>query len=281
MGSAQRLVGVIQARMGSTRLPGKALADLGGRPVLEWVIEGARLASLCPDAVGAGTPAPLGRRCPSQREGRASRRAQGLEEVVVATTRAPEDAAIIACAQACGAAVFAGSSDDVLGRVLEAARWRRAAVVVRLTGDCPFLDPEIIAAVLERHVAAGADLTTNDAALGGHPRGFDVEAVEVAVLEHANSLARKPQHREHVTAFLLERAEDYRIEVVPAPPELRRPYRLCVDTAEDLRLCREIAARLGPARPDAAAIIALLDAEPALAAINPGTAQQPVEANRG
>ncbi len=259
MGPAQpRVVGVIQARMGSTRLPGKALADLGGRPVLEWVIEGARLA---------------------------------LEEVVVATTRAPEDAAIVACAQGCGVATFAGSAEDVLGRVFQAARRLCATVAVRLTADCPFLDPALVDAVVARHLASDADLTTNDAALGGPPRGFDVEAIDMAALEDAHlaadatlrsmsslrSTSRRHQ-REHVTPFLLEHPETYRIEVVSSPPHLRRPdYRLCVDAADDLRLCREIVARLGPSRPDANAIVALLDADPALAGINGSVRQEPVE----
>jgi len=256
LGPAHHLVGVIQARMASTRLPGKVLADLGGRPVLAWVIEGARRA---------------------------------LDDVVVAHTRAPEDAAIAACARACGVATFAGSTDNVLDRVCQAARQRSATDVVRLTADCPLLDPAIVEAVLAQHIASGADLTTNDAAVGGHPRGFDVAVIDMAALERARRLADRPHQSEHVTPFLLEHSEHYRIKVVAAPAELRRPhYRLCVDTADDLRLCREVVARLarrpngglGPARPTAAEIIALLDDDPALAAINAQVSQAPVEATR-
>jgi len=248
MGQDQRLVGVIQARMGSTRLPGKALADLAGRPVLQWVIEGA---------------------------------APALDAVVVATTRAPEDAAIAACARACGAAAYAGSTDDVLSRVFEAAREQRATAAVRLTADCPFLDPAIVRAVLDHHLAAQADLTSNDAAFGGHPRGFDVEAIDMVVLEYAALAADRPFQREHVTPFLLEHPEDYRIELVQAPPRLRRPgYRVCVDTRADLERCRRIAARLGPSRPAAAAIVDLLDSEPALSGRPRLPRDAPLEAGR-
>ena len=167
-----KVVAVIQARTGSSRLPGKVLADLAGAPLLSRVIERAALASL-------------------------------VDEVVVATSSKAQDDRVEALATGMGIRVHRGSEDDVLRRVLDAARAAEADVVVRLTGDCPLLDPELIDRVISRLVSEGqpCDYASN-VLRRTFPRGLDAEAFHLDVLIRTDRLATAPEAREHVTWFI-------------------------------------------------------------------------------
>jgi spore coat polysaccharide biosynthesis protein SpsF len=191
--------------MGSTRLPGKALAEAGGRPLLATMLE--RIA-----------------------------RARSLDAVWVATTTAPRDDAIVQLAADVGTPVFRGSEEDVLARYAGAAADAGADVVVRLTSDCPLLDPAVIdrvVAELEDH-----DLATNAPPCGRtYPDGMDVEAMTRAALDRADREATDQPDREHVTSFL--HRGDFDVHVVNLDRDLG-DVRLTVDTAEDLLVVREL-----------------------------------------
>src|SRR5689334_3329557 len=124
------VVAILQARMGSTRLPGKVLADVGGRPMLARQIERIRLA-------------------------------RSLDDLWLATTTEPRDDAIVATAEAAGVPVLRGSEEDVLDRFRAAAEASGAGTVVRLTADCPLLAPEVIDRVVDDFASGGADFVTN------------------------------------------------------------------------------------------------------------------------
>ncbi len=239
-----RVVAVVQARMGSTRLPGKVLADLGGAPLLARMIE----------RLGA---------------------ARTLEAVVVATTTLAADAPVRALAADLGVGCFAGPEDDVLARYAGAAREFAADPVVRLTADCPLIDPALVDRCVEAFFATpGCDY----AALGGEfPDGLDTEVIGAAALRHADADARLASEREHVTPYVKKHPELFRSTTVPFPAVLGA-RRWTVDEPRDLELVRAIWARLY--RPGEVfswqAIEALLVREPALAAINAG-----IERNAG
>jgi spore coat polysaccharide biosynthesis protein SpsF len=238
-----RRVVVVQARMTSTRLPGKVLMDLDGRPLLERELE--RL--------------------------RACRR---VDEIVLATTTNADDDPVVALAERLGLRWHRGSEHDVLSRYAGAAREAAADVVVRVTADCPLIDPaevdEVIAAL-----TPDCDYAANilERTL---PRGLDAEALWRDALERMDRLGTSAAAREHVTWFCRsERPELFVLRSV------RRPFdaadlRWTVDTEADLALVRRLYAELGLAeRPLALpAILAHVRAHPELEAINAHVEQQ-------
>lgn len=205
-----RVVAVVQTRLGSTRLPGKALADLGGRPLLAVLL----------DRLGAATT---------------------LDEVVVATTEDPADDAVEDVATAAGVRVVRGSTDDVLGRFVRAAADAEAGTVVRVTGDCPLVDPALVDELV---TVFRADAGLDYLALGSSwPEGADVEAFTRAALEEADHRATAAPDREHVTRWL-KRAPDTRLRLLERGVDLGQ-VRLTVDEQPDLDVLRELVAKLG------------------------------------
>jgi spore coat polysaccharide biosynthesis protein SpsF len=235
-----RRVAIVQARMGSTRLPGKVLADLAGAPMLQRQLE--RLA-----------------------------RCERLDEVVLATTAAPADDPVAALAARLGLRAHRGPGADVLARYAGAAREARAELVVRLTADCPLVDPkatDAVVAALETRRSA-CDYASN--VLERHlPRGLDTEALWRDVLERVDRLARSPAAREHVTAFIhAERPDLFALHAVRGPEDAA-DLRWTVDTPADLAMVRRLFAELGLAeapRP-AAEVIAWVRAHPEVASMN-------------
>jgi spore coat polysaccharide biosynthesis protein SpsF (cytidylyltransferase family) len=194
---------VLQARMGSTRLPGKVLAPLGPWSVLEHCVRRLRL---------SGHP------------------------VVVATTTQGDDDAVAAEAERLGAGVFRGEVSDVLGRYLAAARAFGLTRVVRATADNPLVDGLAVIRTLTFQERVGADHVVEC----GLPVGTAVEAVTVDALERASALVEDPYDREHVTSFIRRDPRFTALRAV-APGALRRPgLRLTVDTADDLAFVREV-----------------------------------------
>lgn len=208
---------IVQARMGSERLPGKVLTDLCGAPMLAWLIR--RVA--------------------------ASDRAAA---VVVATTTDRDDDAIEELSDELGVGCFRGHPTDVLDRLAAAAGAFGAEVVVRVSGDSPFLDAAPVDAVIDAFAEGGADLVENHRT-PGWPVGTAAEVLRRETLERIAERARDPRHREHVTLYPYESSDGIESRHVPPPPELAAPeLRLCVDTDEDLRRARRICAGLGPER---------------------------------
>jgi spore coat polysaccharide biosynthesis protein SpsF len=231
--------------MGSTRLPGKVLADIGGRTMLARVV--ARLA-----------------------------RSRLVDAVMVATTTAPADDAV---AQECArleAGLFRGSEDDVLDRYERAATAAGARTVVRITADCPLIDPAVVDRVIRSLAASAADYASN-ILVRTYPRGLDTEAFSVDALHEAWARASEPYQRAHVTPYLYEHSERFRLVSVVNDLDASS-HRWTVDTPDDLRLLREIYARLENRDDiDWREALALVTREPMLAEINRGVDQKPLE----
>lgn len=240
-----RVVCIAQARIGSTRLPGKVLRPVAGRPLLAHHLS---------------------------RLGRCRR----IDRLVLATTTAAADDPVAAVAAALGVAVFRGAEDDVLARFAGAADAFGAGVVVRTTADCPLIDPDLSDQVIARFLAAwpafdygGLDVTT-------FPRGLDTEVFGRAALDRAAAEATDPADREHVTRYFYTHPERFRIlpplSCEPPPP----PTRWCVDEPADLELVRRLLETLLPDHPAFGwrDCLAVLDAHPDWRALNLGVRQK-------
>lgn len=225
------VIGILQARVSSTRLPGKVLRPLLGEPMIARQVE--RL-----------------------------RRARMLEALVLATSTDPSDDALARWADAAGVPVYRGSLDDVLDRFVCAARPYAPLHVVRLTGDCPLADPAVIDLVVARHLESGADYTSNTIE-PTWPDGLDVEAMTMAALEAAAREATARFQREHVTQFILRQPERFRLENVRAEHDLSG-LRWTVDEPADFELVETIYAALYPSNPafGTADILAFLQHNP-------------------
>lgn len=202
---------VIQARMGSARLPGKSLAPIGGRSLLARVVE--RLLH------------------------------RGELPVVLATTTLLEDDLLCEEADRLGVTVVRGSADDVLGRYAFAASLLGAPAIIRATADNPAVDLDAPLRTLDILLRSGADYVVDY----GLPLGGTVEAMTTAALVRAAALATEPYDREHVTPFVRRDGRSRAIDAL-APTALRRPdLRFTVDTADDLDYLRRIYHEAGPA----------------------------------
>ncbi|MNX53253.1 3-deoxy-manno-octulosonate cytidylyltransferase [compost metagenome] len=208
-----RTVAIIQARMGSTRLPGKILLPLGDRTVLEHVVARTRA-------------------CPL------------IDEVVVATTTSPQDDALVPALAAMGVSCFRGSEEDVLARYYQAAEHFRADVVVRITSDCPLFDPQVLTRMLEafRGAEPPCDYLSNTLTRT-YPRGLDAEMFTFEALARAHAEAREPYEREHVTPFLYFHPDRFALRDFRGEGDASE-HRWTLDTDDDYRLIQALYAAL-------------------------------------
>lgn len=240
------MIAIVQARMGSNRLPGKVLADIGGKPMLARVVLRARRASL-------------------------------LDQVVVATTTDPGDDPVENYCLSVGFSCFRGHPYDVLDRYYQAAKLYQADLVVRITADCPLIDPDEIDRTLRAFFAHDVDFAANRLPPPWKrttPIGMDTEVVRFEALTRAWREADAKYAREHVMPYLYEQEGRFKTLLVQHDSDLGH-LRLTVDTAQDLTLIREIYAAFGDrddfTLPD---ILRLLDEKPQLLAINAGVAHK-------
>lgn len=240
-----RVVSIIQARMGSTRLPGKVLMDIAGVTMLARTVSRAR-------------------------------RATRVDEAVVATTTDPRDDAVVDECELLGVRVFRGSEEDVLDRYYMAAREHGAEAVVRVTSDCPLIDPALIDEVVGAFLDARPDYAANTIERT-YPRGLDTEVMSFEALERAWREAEKPHEREHVTAYIYRNPDGFRLLSVKGERDLS-VCRWTVDTPADLEFVRAVYERFGTGDSfgweDA---LKLVESEPALAEINRGVRQKSLE----
>lgn len=230
-----KVVAVVQARSGSSRLPGKVMLEAGGKPLIGHMLDRIE-------------------------------RAASLDGVVLATTVMAEDDELAAYVRGRGTPVFRGSVDDVLDRFYRAARWQGADVVVRLTGDCPLIDPAVVDLVVSGIAGGSFDQVVTGPSF---PEGFDAEAVTFAALETAWSRATLRSEREHVTVYLRDHAEEFRRKVLELPDDLS-DVRIVVDVPEDLPVVETLLGRFAPGSLGVAEIAALRRSEPTLFAGNSG-----------
>ena len=242
-----KTVAIIQARAGSTRLPGKVLMDLAGKTVLERVVERVSRFTL-------------------------------VDELIVATSDLRADDTIVAECARIGAATFRGSELDVLDRFVGAADATGADVCVRLTADCPLLDPGVSDGIISVFLEAdgAADYASNKIPQS-FPRGLDTEVFSREALRRAAREARESYERTHVTAYMYRHPERFSLISVTSDID-RADWRWTIDTAEDLEFVRQIYSRLdGVDNFSWHDVVALLEEEPSLEWINSGVKQKEVD----
>lgn len=236
----KRVVAIIQARMGSTRLSGKVLRSLAGKPMLEQQLERVR-------------------------------GAKSIDAFVVATTEKSEDDPIVDIAKRAGMSCFRGDEKDVLDRYYRVAKETGADVVVRITGDCPLHDPRVIDLVVKRFEDGQVDYTITPA---NFPEGLDTEVFSFTALEAAWKEARLPSEREHVTPFICNHPDRF---VIDKPWTIgnndHSSLHWSVDTEQDFAFAEKIYQELrGSERMfHMEDVLKLLSSKPALIAINKGS----------
>lgn len=236
-----KVVCIIQTRMGSTRLPGKVLLPLAGRPVVLHDIDRVLRVPL-------------------------------IDEIVIATTTNAEDDVIEKIVRGYHPRVFVyrGSENDVLDRYYQAAKMRNADVVVRITSDCPLIDPDVTNATIQLFLnTRGLDYASNVLGLRTFPRGFDTEVVAMRTLAHIWNIAKDAEDREHVTIYIKKHPEEFKTKTYTNDRDLSF-YRWTLDEQNDYKLLSAIYDRLYPTTPDfrMADVLRLFEENPQLITIN-------------
>ena len=212
-----KVVAIIQARMGSSRLPCKVLKQVLGKPILTYQLE------------------------------RVSRSTY-IDEIVVATTDNPVDDAIVDLCESSNVAYFKGPEDDVLTRFYLAATAANADTIVRLTGDCPIIDPEQIDQVIKSYMRDHKLDYASNTLTRTFPRGMDVEVMSFQCLQHTSQKAIASIDREHVTRYIRNHPEQFSLNNVVLNNDYSH-HRWTVDTAEDFTLVKKIIETLYPQKP--------------------------------
>jgi spore coat polysaccharide biosynthesis protein SpsF len=239
-----RMVGIVQARMSSNRLPGKSLRRLGGESVLARVLR----------TVGA---------------------AEVLDQVIVATSTGPEDDPIAEEGAASGVVVHRGPLDDVLARFAGALEAHPAEAVMRFTADCPLLDPRLIRRAAEVWRASPGLDYLSTALNRTLPRGTDVEIASAAALWVADREATG-HHRQHVTSYLYANPDRFAVMGLTFAPDLS-DLRVTLDTAADWEVIHRVHAVFGDALPSVGEVARWLRAHPEVVALNADVVQKPLE----
>ena len=231
------IIALVQARTGSSRLPGKVLAPLAGRPMIEHVL-------------------------------RRTAQSAVQETVLVTSDTAPDDA-LAAAVGDMGFPVRRGNLHDVLDRYHQAAVASRADVVVRITGDCPLIDPEVIDRCIAAFRQGAFDYVSNAYPSPSFPDGLDVEVFSCDALEQAWREGKKPSEREHVTPYIWNRPRLFRLGSVACAEDLSS-LRLTVDEEADLLFMRKVFAAINSETARLQDILDLLRHRPQLCSVNAG-----------
>jgi spore coat polysaccharide biosynthesis protein SpsF (cytidylyltransferase family) len=205
------IAAIIQARMGSTRLPGKVLMPVLGKPMLQWMLERISLS-------------------------------EEVDRIIIATTINECDDKIEEFALSVGCQVYRGSEEDVLDRYYQAAKSlpSNPSAIIRLTGDCPLLDPKILDSMIINYKKSNVDFLSNSEPLpSSWPDGMDISIVSFKALHKAWSGAIKPSEREHVTFYFWNNSKMFRCKRVEHTPDLSK-YRLTLDYLEDFYIIKNI-----------------------------------------
>ena len=237
------IIAIIQARMGSSRLPGKILKPLVDVDVLTYDIE----------------------RC---------RAIQGVSEVIVATSSLAQDDAIAAWCEAHHVTYFRGSEDDVLDRYVQCAKMYKPDYVMRLTSDCPFVDYEMASEIVELMNKEKKDIVLLEGEL---PRGLAVELISYEALLRIHEVGQESRHREHVTYYAYEFKEQFETVTYKTPMNRQVPeLRITLDTEEDYAVLVEVAKHFNDQLVSSADVIRFLEEHPEVAKINAHIEQKPV-----
>lgn len=199
---------IIQARMGSSRLPNKVMHSVAGKPLLAHCVERVK-------------------------------QSRYIDEVIIATTDQSRDDVIVEWCKENGTKFFRGSEENVLDRYYQAARHYNLDIVIRVTSDCPFVDPHIIDMLITNLLAQNCDYTSNRWKQRSWPHGLDVEVMKRECLEQAWKHATKSYEKEHVTPYILEHEQEFHIIEVPYHEDLSN-MRLTVDYMEDMAFVSQL-----------------------------------------
>jgi len=242
-----KIVAIIQARMGSTRLPGKVMKSILDKPVILWDIDRVSLSKLIDEVVIA---LPDG----------------GENDIIVTTVKNYNDEIIIT----------RGSEDDVLERYYHAAVQTNADVVVRITSDCPLIDPVVVDNVIEQFLNNDCDYCSN-ALVQTYPRGLDTEVFSFSALEKSWNEAKKEYEREHVTPYIWENPYKFRLLNVPNNTDLSH-FRWTLDTQEDFDFLEAVYKKIYPGKQHFLMndVLDLLNKEPELIEINKNVEQKKI-----
>jgi len=230
------IAAIIQARLGSTRTPGKTMKLIGNKPLLEYSVERTRLARY-------------------------------IDKVIVATTTSDKDHLISEWCKEKGIDSFRGSEDDVLDRYFQTASHFKADIIVRVTSDCPFVDPQIVDLLILSLKVFGADYASNRIKNRSWPHGLDIEVFTFNALKTAWKNGKEKREREHVTPYIMGHPELFKHIEVPLEEDLSH-YRLTVDYPEDLEFTRILVEKYSADKMNWREIIDLLKERPELAEIN-------------
>lgn len=243
----RKTVASIEARMTSTRLPGKILMTCVDKPILELMVERVKRSSL-------------------------------IDDIVIATTTRSTDDETVNFAKSNGISYFRGSEKDVVRRVSAAMKKAKADVVVQLTGDCPLIDPDIIDEVTKIYLNNNFDYVSNTL-VRSYPRGLDVQVASLGILQESLSIAKDDQQHEHLFLSIYENPHKYKLFNVLAPPELYQPdYRWTLDTKEDFVFIESLYKYFYKKKPhfNSHDIINYLNLHPEIVAINKNIKQKPI-----
>lgn len=249
MRNFNKIVATVEVRMTSSRLPGKHMLEVCGKPILAHLID--RL-----------------KRVPS------------LDAVVIATTVNPADDVLCELAESCGVRYYRGSEEDVMQRVVDAATSADADLVVEITGDCPVIDPEIIEQAIRMHCHNASDYTGN-AEIRSYPDGMDVQVFSLAHLTEAAAITDDADDHEHVSLYFRRHPEIYRHVHLVAPPELHWPeLGLTLDEPKDYLLLKHLYEHFLPLNPEFSCldILRYLRKHPEVVAINEDVCRNAVPA---
>ncbi len=232
---------IIQARMGSTRFPGKVLKKIYNKTILEHVISRVQTA-------------------------------ENINDIIIATTIKKEDDRIVDICQNNNIKFYRGSEEDVLSRYYHTAKENKSDIIVRITSDCPLIDKEVMENMIEFYIKNNYDFVTNagpDASYRTFPRGLDVEIFSYDTLEKAHLKSRVPSEREHVTLYFYDHPDEYNIYVYKNKTDYSG-YRWTLDTAEDWKLIKKIYNELYNKDQDFSwrKVLTLLEDHPGLSEIN-------------
>lgn len=234
---------IIQARMGSSRLPGKILKSLGNVDILTYNIE----------------------RC---------RAINGVSEVIVATSSFSQDDVIVKWCEEHQVAYFRGSEEDVLDRYVQCAKMYKPNYVMRVTSDCPFVDYEMANEMVELMQQEEKDIMLLEGEL---PRGLAVELISFEALLRIHEIGQEPRHREHVTYYAYEFKEQFKTVTYKIPENRQAPeLRITLDTEEDYALILEVGKYFSNPLVSSVDVIQYLKEHPEIANINAHIEQKPV-----
>lgn len=235
-----RVVASIEARMGSSRLPGKMIADVNGQPALARLFSRLRLC-------------------------------KQLDDLILATTTSSGDDVLAQLAADNGIACYRGSEDDVLNRVVEAQRQAKSEIVVEINGDCILLDPEVVDMGVRTFLGNECDVVSN-CSKWAYPQGVGVQVFKLSALEYVEKTIADAAVREHVSLYFYQHPELYRIiHLYPLERWHMPELRLQLDYQQDLDFINAVYERLEPVYGDdfgLEQVMELLKSEPALMQIN-------------